>query len=324
MALGQCIARSIRCNQRLGCELAMKVNDCALRPTRARAIDRELRGKRDCERPVAHQLGDFQTMPERLVGPDSRFKSAERMIGTIEQPRLEEIEPEFVQRLLTRLRIEISPIEQALMNTDRPVVFAPLAEQFAKREVQFDRLGIDPHHIDERVDRTIGLFTQKEVQPAEITRRQFALPTAARCGFMPGGQPAQPEKSGSASSQRSSNSKATTAADLDAQGRGRTARAARSRGSALDADDRLRGSRSGGSTGRPTAFNSLRSPAIARRWRKNDGMHAKRPKSTPAARNDSSTTTSGARQVACPAKNRTSTGSVLDSAKASASTNSRM
>ncbi len=80
------------------------------------------------------------------------------------------------------------------MHPDRPVVFAPLAEQFAEREVQLNGLGIDPNHIDKRIDRAIGLFTQKKIQPAEITCWQFALPAAARSGFMPRGQPTQPEK----------------------------------------------------------------------------------------------------------------------------------
>ena len=64
------------------------------------------------------------------------------------------------------------------MHPDRPVVFAPLAEQFAEREVQLNGLGIDPNHIDKRIDRAIGLFTQKKIQPAEITCWQFALPAA--------------------------------------------------------------------------------------------------------------------------------------------------
>ena len=91
------------------------------------------------------------------------------MIGTIEQPRLEKIKAKLEQRLLASLRINISPIEKTLMHPDRPVVLAPLPEKFAKREVQFDRFGIDPHHVDEGVDRSVGLLTKQKIQAAKIT-----------------------------------------------------------------------------------------------------------------------------------------------------------
>jgi hypothetical protein len=50
------------------------------------------------------------------------------------------------------------------VHADRAVVLAAAAEQAAEREVQLDRLGVDLHHLDEGLDRLVGLLVEQEIE----------------------------------------------------------------------------------------------------------------------------------------------------------------
>ena len=60
------------------------------------------------------------------------------------------------------------------MHADRALDLAAPAEQAAQREMQLDRLRIDLHHLDEGLDRLVGLLVQQEVEALEIRHRQRA------------------------------------------------------------------------------------------------------------------------------------------------------
>ena len=54
------------------------------------------------------------------------------------------------------------------MDPDRALGLAASPEQRAEREVQLDRLRLDAHHLDERVDRLVVLLVEQEVQALEV------------------------------------------------------------------------------------------------------------------------------------------------------------
>jgi len=60
------------------------------------------------------------------------------------------------------------------VHADGAVVLAAPPEQAPQREVQVDRLRVDLHHLDERLDRLVGLLVEEEVEPLEIGARQRA------------------------------------------------------------------------------------------------------------------------------------------------------
>ena len=62
------------------------------------------------------------------------------------------------------VRRQVRAIEQVLVHADRALDLAVPAEQDAEREVQLDGLRIDLDHLDERLDRLVGLLVQQEVE----------------------------------------------------------------------------------------------------------------------------------------------------------------
>ena len=77
-------------------------------------------------------------------------------------------------RGLPLVRRQIGAVEQVLVHADGAIDLALPAEQVAQREVQVDRLRIDLDHLDERLDRLVGLLVQQEVEAAEVRQRQRA------------------------------------------------------------------------------------------------------------------------------------------------------
>src|SRR5437764_4928281 len=65
-------------------------------------------------------------------------------------------------------------LKQVLVHADRAVVLAAPAKETAEREVQLDRLRIDLHHLDERLDRLVGLLVEEKVEALEVGARQRA------------------------------------------------------------------------------------------------------------------------------------------------------
>ena len=58
------------------------------------------------------------------------------------------------------------------MHADGAVILAAPAKQAAEREVQLDRLRVDLDHLDERLDRLVGLLVEQEIEPLEVGARQ--------------------------------------------------------------------------------------------------------------------------------------------------------
>src|SRR3954452_10470752 len=98
----------------------------------------------------------------------------EHFLGAIEDPRLEVILAELGQRHDLLVLRQIGALEQVLMHADGAVVFAAAAEEAAEREMEIYRLRVDLHHLDEGLDRLVGLLVQQEVEALEIRTRQRA------------------------------------------------------------------------------------------------------------------------------------------------------
>ena len=60
------------------------------------------------------------------------------------------------------------------MNTDRTLDLATAPKQVPQREMGFDRITVDLEHLDEGVDRLVGLFVQEVVEPTKIDRTGFS------------------------------------------------------------------------------------------------------------------------------------------------------
>ena len=64
--------------------------------------------------------------------------------------------------------VQIRTREQVLMDANRSLDFAAAPEQVTEREVRLERLVVDFGHLDEQLERFIGLAAQHEVQAANI------------------------------------------------------------------------------------------------------------------------------------------------------------
>jgi hypothetical protein len=99
----------------------------------------------------------------------------ERILGAIEQAALQVVLPEFGERLGTRACGKVGTVQQVRVNAHGAVELAAAPEQVAERVVQFDRLGIELDHLDERIDRLVVLVVQEQVQATEVRARQTRL-----------------------------------------------------------------------------------------------------------------------------------------------------
>src|SRR3954466_5309308 len=124
--------------------------------------------------PILLLLVDLEEVAPRRCGLRAVLEFPERLFGAVEDSGLEVVLAELGKRDQLLLGAEAGSLEQVLVHADRTVVLAAPAEEAAEREVQLDRLRIDLHHLDERLDRLVGLLVQQEVEPLEVRARQRA------------------------------------------------------------------------------------------------------------------------------------------------------
>ena len=124
--------------------------------------------------PVLFLLVDLEQELERCCSCWRALELAEKLLGAVEQARLEIVLRELEQRDQLLLRREVGALDQVLVHADRALDLAAAPEQAAQREMQLDRLRIDLDHLDERLDRLVGLLVEQEVEPLEIRQRQRA------------------------------------------------------------------------------------------------------------------------------------------------------
>jgi hypothetical protein len=136
----------------------------------AAPIDRRLqRRKFDRARPIAHHLRNIDAMAQRrgkiLTAGRQPLKG---LVGPIKESGLQEILSEFEECLLAQCRVDIGPIEQILMDANRAIGLTPAPEKLTQGKVQFDGFRVDPNHINEGVNGTIGLIIQQKIEAPEI------------------------------------------------------------------------------------------------------------------------------------------------------------
>ena len=131
-----------------------------------------LLGHLDGARPVLLLLEDLQQVAARLDRLRAVGEPAEHLLGAIEDAGLEVVLAELRERYYFLLRAQIGALEQVLVHADGAVILAASPEQAAEREVQLDRLRVDLDHLDERLDRLVGLLVEQEIEPLEVGARQ--------------------------------------------------------------------------------------------------------------------------------------------------------
>ncbi len=121
-------------------------------------------------------LLDFVDGEERALRAErvvAGFERTEGFFRAVQQTGLQEILPEFEERVIALTDRQIGAAEKILMHAYRAIRFAAAAEQVAEREMQFDGFGIELDDFDKRVDRLVQLLVEQEVEAAEIGTRQI-------------------------------------------------------------------------------------------------------------------------------------------------------
>jgi len=144
--------------------------------------------------PVLFQLVDFEQRTARGSGVAGALQLLERLLGAVEDAGLEVVLAELEQRRQLLLLAQADPLEQVLVHADGAVVLAAAAEQAAEREMQFDRLRVDLDHLDERLDRLVGLLVEEEVEALEVRARQRARLLQQMADVDPRRHPAEAEE----------------------------------------------------------------------------------------------------------------------------------
>src|SRR3954466_1310091 len=144
--------------------------------------------------PILLLLVDLEEVAPRRGGLRAVLELPERLFGAVEDSGLEVVLAELGERDQLLLRAEARSVEEVLVHADRTVVLPAPAEQAAEREVQLDRLGVDLHHLDERLDRLVGLLVQQEVEALEVRARQRARLGHDLADVDARGDPAQAEE----------------------------------------------------------------------------------------------------------------------------------
>jgi hypothetical protein len=124
------------------------------------------------------------------------FEQTESFFRAIEQPRLQKVLPQFVQRVIALANRKVGPAQQILMHADRAVRFAAATEQIAQREMQFDRFRVELDHFDKRVNRLVRLFVEQKIQSADIRTRQVGALGQQRLEVVARSHPAERERDG--------------------------------------------------------------------------------------------------------------------------------
>src|SRR5436190_17614536 len=257
----QMLARSVRprLSRFRGGELAVVLRQLA-------RVGADLPGHLDGAGPVLLLFVDLQQMRARRRRLRAVFQLLEHFLSAIEDAGLQVVLPQLGERDHALLLRQVGALQQVLVHADCAVILAAPAKETAEGEVQLDRLGIDLHHFDERLDRLVGLLVQQEVEALEIRARQGARLV-------------------------------DDLADVDARGGPSHDEEERQREQPppfeLHLDAHVQSSGTGGRPGSSGGTRFLRSE-ISRRWRSSGITSATTPNSAPAAKNPKSSTTSGA------------------------------
>src|SRR2546428_436341 len=123
--------------------------------------------------PVLLLLIDLAQEPERLGAMRRVLELEEHLLGAVEQPGLEVVLPELDHRVQPLFPAQVRALEKVAVHADRPLGLPAPAKQAPQRKMQLDGLRIDLDHLDERLDRLVGLLVEQEVQALEVGARQL-------------------------------------------------------------------------------------------------------------------------------------------------------
>ncbi len=120
-------------------------------------------------------------------------QAAQRFLGAVKQAGTQEVLAQLIERVLALGIRKILAAGQVLVHADGALGFTAPAEQGAERKVQLGGLGVQAHHLDERIDGLVGLLVEQEIQPLEIGARQRALLAHQLARIEAGSHPAEAE-----------------------------------------------------------------------------------------------------------------------------------
>src|SRR6266704_1413846 len=182
-------ARMGRFRQR---ELAVVIRDFFLRglPGVLFQLERDPDGLH----PVLFLLIDLEQESQRLGTMRRAVELEKHLFRAVEKAGLEIVLPQFDHRVQPLLPAQIRTFEQVPMHANRPLGLAPAAEQAPQGEVKLDRLRIDLDHLDEGLDRLVGLLVQQKIEALEIRARQLPRFPQQLLDVDARREPAQPEE----------------------------------------------------------------------------------------------------------------------------------
>src|SRR4051812_10804597 len=157
-------------------------------------IGADLAREGDGARPFLLLLVDLQQMRARRPGLRALLQLAEHLLGAVEDAGFQVVLAELDERDHLLVLRQVGALKQVLVHADRAVVLAASAKQAAEREMQLDRLGVDFHNLDERLDRLVRLLVQQEVESLEVRARQRARLRDEVADIDARGDPAQSEE----------------------------------------------------------------------------------------------------------------------------------
>src|SRR5712691_12149944 len=144
--------------------------------------------------PVLFLLIDLAQEPERLGAMRRVLELEEHLLGAVEQPGLEVVLPELDHRVQPLFPTQVRALEKVAVHADRPLGLPAPAKQAPQRKMQLDGFRIDLDHLDERLDRLVGLLVEQEVQALEIRARQLPRFQQQLLDVDARGEPAQSEE----------------------------------------------------------------------------------------------------------------------------------
>src|SRR5436190_4176276 len=173
-------------------QLAVVIRDFFLRGLPGVLL--QLEGDPDRLHPVLFLLVDLEQEFQRLGAMRRALELEEHLFRAIEKPGLEVVLTELDHRVQPLLGAQIRAFEQVPVHADRALGLAAPAEQASQREVQLDRLRVDLDHLDEGLDRLVGLLVEQEIEVLEIRARQLPRFREQLLDVDARREPAQPEE----------------------------------------------------------------------------------------------------------------------------------
>ena len=119
-------------------------------------------------RPVSGSLVNRQQRQACLAFERRAFQARQSLFGAVQQASLEKIQCQGVLRALLVDLAQIAAREQVLVHAHSAVVLAPPTEQIAQGKVQFRRVGIVLHGLNESVNRLVLLLVEQKIEPFEV------------------------------------------------------------------------------------------------------------------------------------------------------------